>query len=566
MGKGLFYDEVEDGAVAEVESGLDSLDPAGEIDELGSSTGMALEGFKTASGHLRLVEGMRDTLTHQKALTAPYNVSLENCRLALASLSGTSKSTSIPALEDFKNPYAAQASQQIALEGIGEFIKSIWKKFKDFMSALFKRIGLFFKRILRMELDLSSYETYTQNLVAKLRVNKAINNTNRPIPSRLPALLAQGGMSKMDDKYLTTEGLMKIYGLQKAMHHIGFSNASPLVNDAVYKNIEHYVGELANKLNSGIAVTDVTSAEQSIKVEVFKFLDQLFPFTLTDDKDLPEDAYDRLYEEFDRAQLSGGKVVVRAVSEVSNSRDSLPAGVNMFMFHVAQANLFITGSSSENTHVDQTLMPINNLDILVKLEEDYRKRVKPYTMKGVDKFVNQTEDRINKLMRTTEMKLSQIDKEVKGYTPDQKSVIVKNFVAKAVTDPGTLAFDQAWAANVPEEWHGTAAVLTDLSNEPSAEDALKVTLDTLSKLSEGLRESFYPAADAYVRGETASTAGGVAPDAAEALRALTKFILNFLSRLQVILRELMTNFYGTYSKVRFEMVKYIYESARQFSY
>jgi len=99
-----------------IDDGDDFLNISDELEDSAHSLELAVESIKTASEKLALIQGISSHLDGQKRTELSYFTSLEHYKPILESITtNLGVKSSIPSLEDFKNPYGTEASHAIAM-------------------------------------------------------------------------------------------------------------------------------------------------------------------------------------------------------------------------------------------------------------------------------------------------------------------------------------------------------------------------------------------------------------------------------------------------------------------
>ena len=157
----------------EERDGIDSLDVEETVDEYRNDFRVATESVKTAISNLSIVEQIKNSVESKKIASPEYFITIENVNLYLKSISSNlGLKTKIPSMEDFKNPYGTETCHQIVIEGFMDVVRSIWEKIKQFFKEFFNKIKLFFKRLVRADLDMREYEEYLERVIGKVKLSR----------------------------------------------------------------------------------------------------------------------------------------------------------------------------------------------------------------------------------------------------------------------------------------------------------------------------------------------------------------------------------------------------------
>ena len=134
--------DLEVGEVADVET-----EAAGETDDIGE-TSDSLDTAVDAAGEGEQIEELVETAAEDEGLSP---VAAEAVRIALeavcAKVGYNPKSVySLYATENFSSPSSRKSNTRIALEGVGEFLKDMWKKIKATLTSLWTKVKAFWAK------------------------------------------------------------------------------------------------------------------------------------------------------------------------------------------------------------------------------------------------------------------------------------------------------------------------------------------------------------------------------------------------------------------------------------
>lgn len=181
----------EEGAAASVEA---EMQPEGE--EIASDTAGIDEGMQAADQLEELEEVVADTVEEGEGLPP---VAAEAVRIALeaicARVGANPKSVySLYATENFKSQSSRMANTKIALEGIGEFLKDLWKKIKAALTSIWQKAVDFFKKhfssLGRIKKALESAKTKVSESSGKIK--------DKPYIDEAPSSLVDAFAGKAD--------------------------------------------------------------------------------------------------------------------------------------------------------------------------------------------------------------------------------------------------------------------------------------------------------------------------------------------------------------------------------
>lgn len=471
---------------------LDGMPPAVELLECEEDISMALEGSETALARVKALDGIRGMLCAKKIASEGYFATL-SCFNAVAGKGYKFAADGIPAMEDYTNTFSAKASHQIAMEGIGEYIKKAYDAIKAFLKAFFKKIGEFFKRMLGMDMELKSYEDSLQAFISKLKKYNATNDKPAMVSSKLPSMLAQPGMNEVDSDYILNHGVKKMSMLMDVMIRGGFGDRSPFARGGQFDSFETVVKSLYNNV-SKMSVETLTTTDAALRAAVSDLLLSHFHVKNLQYTDLPHSVMEKVSAVYDRPQLSGGQTSYMSMSDPTNHSTSLPAGANVFLAHQDNTNFFICSIVEPAEDVSSNVPGIGQLSNLDALYTFYKTAVKSVDAKVADKYLDNVHDRLTKMMEL-------ITKQATSYLADAE-------VNLTPPPPKRNPEGNDMYADLPQEVDKRPAIV----------------------------------------------------------KALTNYLLDFVSALQQLIKSIVSAFYNTYVKLRYELIKYIYNSAQQFAY
>lgn len=565
----------------------------GELQDDVQSLEIATEAFKGAFEKALVVEGMLGSLQEKKPLTEAYFVAMENYRVMIENLQlQTNVKVSLPAMEDYTNQYSAQACHEIATEGFMEIIRDAWKKIKEFFAAFFKRIMLFFKRVLKVDMELEEYEKYLDATIAKLKANKAKVPEGKaaPLTSKLPSMLAPPGIHKIEVDYLLNHGMEKINTLMEKMSEVGMKTMQAHINSdrglpKFYRKLQDVMVRY-EKIEK-ISVDDVRKDKSDLWELGYEMINLVFKEHIRDPRDLPEPVFHAISSSIDGDPKS---LVISAISPLKGEYGSLPRRTNVFYATDESYKHVVTGYMDENSYVSSALNPIVNLDNLIRVYDFYRTRVKKIDLKNANNTIDELDSWVNKILDLMAKRYSQVMERAKDANHVVDLSTVQDFVTRiydklgesrddwdrnefrneamktlsnycneypnlpGVQDPNVLRVLQSLLV-------GSTVVRTDFDRACNPENGMSV-MDALKVIGKGISD--FRAFNINVE---------VDQGAEEELKAryailteMNKEISVIFTTLQTLYKSIVENYYGVYTQVRYELVKYIYDSARLYKY
>jgi hypothetical protein len=551
-----------------VEDGLqdDAVAPSlsEEIDSQQETLDIVTEALKTASSDLLNVQHIRNTLVSKKLASVEYFTAIEDYSPLLTNISNNlGVKLPIPSLEDFKNPYGTQASHEIAIEGLMDYVRKLWDKIRDVFITFFKKINMFLRRLMGYELDLQTYEKYLDSAMPKLKSSKPqITDNKALLESKLPSFTAREGMEQVSVEYILSETDRR------------FSNLINIMNVIFIQNLPKLVKEDFNNLHTLIKTIIETSPEVMANDQIITQLEtdiaQYCENTLTrifvhsgiriNDNDLPEKVYDDLQFNFDRNEM--GVVNVHSLINSNNVSEALPKNYNCFFTTLPGKKICITSSVETNNQVNNHLLPIANVENLIRFYEQYKKYSKELNLKKLDTGLSVVEDCIDKI---TQLMRNQFSKRLEEL------------------NKATLR-TQASYGSVISAIQG----MFEIEKQLSADDDLTVTFEINERfpnygmyrtkvididqfermlVEERLDKEFIRYVESvhtrFLKPEGLSDEDRKA--FIQRLESLQKYLINFLNNLQSALKDLSVNLAGTSAELRLEILKYAYGSMKLYN-
>jgi len=550
----------------------DIVDITADIEEYASDLEIATERLTIASNELNLVGGISASLNSKKLASVDYFTSMENYRPVIEAIADNlGVKNKVPSLEDFKNPYGTEASHQIAMEGFFDYIKKIWEKIKDIFVAFFKKISVFFKRLFNAELDLETYEEYLEGMVAKIKAKKMTISDNKVLlDSKLPSLLANEGMESVNSDFILSVGETKIRHLVGVTNTVFQDNLTKVSKDDL-KELHSKLKDVVNEgLDPNKTVDEIALDLDNLKALSISSLNQLFSHQIRDIRELPDTVYDAIFYHFDKTEIDD--LLVSSLVDNTRHGDTLPKNFNAYYILSDSGKLFISSSTESNGYTQNKLYPISNANNLVKFYEFYKKFSKELNMKRIDSTIGDFQDTVEdiiQLMRTKFVDLLERLQKSKNYSKLVDKVTTKEmaldtligfFVEADKRFPNDPKVNRA-LFNMASLLKIDGSALENLVRDRDVEASRQLILDSITDEDEFIAET-----KKQTGAVNSATGNSFSREEMEAIlkeyEDLQKFLLNYLNSLQVMLKEVSINLAGTYTQLRFELAKYIYNSAK----
>jgi hypothetical protein len=559
--------------------------PAEVIEDADSSLQMASQAVKTGFEQLSIVQGISDSLDGKQVCSEAYMTSLENYRPIIEQIIGKlGARRSIPATEDFLNMHRAKSAHLIATEGLSDFLKKTWEKIKEFFTIFFKKIALYLKRMVKANLELENYEEYLEPMMAKLRAkgSSAKPTDLAAFDSKLPSMLADEGMAVMDTEYFLNYGVHKVENLLTLMERVGFKGVGKLNEVDGIPMLQLKIGEFVSKhMDIGTQPLETIKEDaRELQYLAMSLLSTVFPNVVSDPKELPEDIYSGIHDAFDRGQMGEG-FVLRSLEPLSGGRDNLPNSANLFMAHAADGTSYVEGYIRKDVYVRQMLTPPSNFKSLQNLHDFYKNRIAKIKVQTADKSLDKTNEHIMKLLGMVSKDLTRM---VERASTMRRSAVRTEDVAEmliAATKSGTSLNEIITKVLNPMFGDRTMDVVMDedygdvwqrFQNTPPTDTEdyrltfVNVYAPKLDALFRRHGRSLKDFADGIMQmgGELGQMSEDEMAEAKQVISDVNRMLTNFFTRLQSVLRFIMTNVYGVYTELRYEYARYLYLSAQRY--
>lgn len=558
--------------------------PAEMVVDGDESLGLVEEAAKTALEQIYIVQSIQDSLDAKKLCSGAYMTSLENYRPVIEQILGNlGARRAIPSTEDFLNHHRAQTSHLIATEGLGDFVKKTWEKIKEFFVLFFKKAALYLKRMVKANLELEDYEKYLDPMMIKLRSGGDAKPTDlSTFDSKLPMLLADEGMEKMDAEYLMNYGVRKTERLLGLMDRIGFKGVGKLNDDDGLKLLTDKITNFVRTHGGDTfhPIDKLKGDANELQQMALSLVATTFEHTVTDPRELPEDVYQGIHDAFDRAQMGEG-FVIRSLQPHNAGRDGLPKNANVFMAHAANGSALVSGHIATNTYVRNQIAPPASFRALQNLHDFYKKTLIKTKVQNADRTLDKTNELVIKLINLLSRDFSKLVDHVSSAAKTQSRMDLAELMVQA----GQRGMSTADVMNqVMNKF--TNVNLGDMVTDSDYGDVFQRFMQTPIQDSESYRRLVRTAYEEKLRIlmnnygasldqfnqwlQEAISEGGVGPSAEELQEAkqvitdLSRVLTNLLTNLQSILRFVMTSVYGVYTELRYEFVRYLYLSAQRY--
>lgn len=525
----------------------------------------ATEHFSEITNKLQTTHLIRRQLSSRKLASMEYFVTLESYTPILETIAGNmGVKVHVASLEDFNNECSSQAAHTVAMEGISDFIKNLWKKLKEVMNQFFRKVREFVRRLVNANMEIDSYEKYVPAMISKIKSEKLkLLDNSSTISSKLPALLAYEGMDKIDSDFILSSGLRSLDTLTEVINNqvrVGLKQVSSIDLVRVRKVIEGIVDVDYNDPNSA---TVLNKLKEDLNNAILSIVKTLLPVPYQAN-DIPEDAYESLSNSAVMGKLSD--MAVWGLSDNLDPHYSLPKGFNAFVAIDPLNKVYSTSTSTYNSNIDDRINPLSSIESISRVYEFYKKFTKQINVRELDAIIGNTEKEIDATIKIMAGKylvlLEKLDKlEIGGVSLINKIEGYISFLNQEISTPKSsnpefARFNPDLFDFLSKDEYSRAVDL--VANHKNPEEILK-GLDRIYE-SLGLADAFKK----HMESILPSFDPEAKKDIIKALDENQKFILSFFQALQVLLRGLSGSLIATYTECRYELIRYVYQSAKRY--
>ena len=554
-------------------NGSDLVEISDEIQDSADSLNYITEALKTSSNQLLLVSDISISLNTQNRASASYFTSLENYTLFMDSVANNlGVKNRIPSLEDFKNPYGTEASHAIAMEGFFDYIKQIWKKIKEVFASFFKKINMFMRRLLKYDLDLETYEKYIEAKVAKIKAKKpTISNNKLEIDSKLPSLLAHPGMESVTSDFILTTGRDKFRQLARLMNNT-FMQKLTEIGDKDLRKVYEVINKLVSiKVNEYSNLDEFVEVTDSIKEHSLSIMSKIFSHDNIRLNETPDTVFNDIQQFFTRDEINSS-MTIRSLIDNNNSTETLPKNFNCYYINFDNIKTFITSSTEVNQFVKNKVTPISNPDNLIKFYEDYRKTKSEVNIRKLDDSSEVLDRSIDLILSVMNNKFAPLLESLQTIKFKKNRLNTKDALLKLMILLNPMKTSENRRIDI-------ALLLSSKLNLDDNDITMKLISESKDQQEEAKQyfinnfkdqneELFINAVSEilikYEGKQPENVISDIDPKKIEeilkVLQNFQKFMVNYLTSMQNMIKQLSINLAGVFAELKFEIVKYIYNS------
>ena len=552
-----------------IEAKIENSDIPDIIETHETSIQVAVEGVLKATNDLYIVNDIRASLESKKLSSVEYFTSIENYSLYMKSISNNlGIKTKIPSMEDFKNPYGAKTSHQFVMEGFMEFIRSIWQKIKSFFKDFFKRILLFFKRLVNANLEMEEYEEYIEGMMHNVKKSDKKNVEPIKINSKLPSMLSDFGMDSMGTDFLFSKGQTKLQNLSKLInvltdkHIVNFETQLKDINITISRQFVQGYKPLPDEAR------DISSNARNMYIN--NFTKNLFGSETTLNS-LPERVNSEVLNNFDSNQLGGNNARFYSIINDRDASETLPKNFNVYLAisqydtsddqnNVRTGKLLVISNMEKNTHIVNSMDTIGSRDNLLRFYEFYKKFSKDLKIKDINKRMVDFSNSIRVMTESLDEPFAHALETNSpiigiGKVSDMLDEGTYEAAGKAFQDP---AFQAMMAPTIVERDN------TDSDKGGQSDTNQLSNILPAGELSPGYSHSSSGGNRSSDSGPKQNVDDPSRRQTRREFEHLQRFIFNYMNCVQSFLKEYSVNIAATGQECRYEMIKLLYKSAKQF--
>ncbi len=551
--------------------------------EADDSVGIVTESFKPVLHYYEAITHIEKALTEKNTILAveAYNPLLKSLARNLGC------KTAIPSLEDYKNPYSAKASKDVALESLSSMLKKVWDAIKKFFSDFFKKVSEFGKRLVNANLQIDTYERYVPDLLKKINRDKlTCSDPSKEVNTKLVQLLAPEGLDKLDGVWVPQNLPPIVSATVDAIEFIT-KNTIPNISNKAFPDFINRVSEKLSRIRNITVESDLDKTLDEISKEVDSFIQGTVTALCSvpaDEKQIPEQAYDKLSDLLVDNTLSS--LTLHMFCDTKNNMYRLPKNFNLVIGISPEDKLYSVTVTEDNDKKSNTIPVLQDLKALELVYDKYKELTKKFDIKSISRsFLD-------------------IDKAVSGFIDNASRMVEKYKKEYKTFSISTINHDLSGLGNKEDEYVAeferlTCSVTSDNKLHEKVNEIVKgrtlrvLPVGEIRELLTLIRKEIMPFyTDEYIDGLTNEALKQHAIDlktdgisnsievleyiiknakdsdlgkvVVDRISDIEKRLINFSQNLQVALRAIETTFPGIVTDLRYELLKYVYDSARNF--
>lgn len=486
----------------------------------------------------------------------------------------------VAALEDFHSEWSMKSCHEVAVEGIKSFFVKIWEKIKAFFKKFWRNVTNFFKRVSGANLEMDKYEKYVDDLIRKVKRDKLVCKTpEKKLSSNLPSMVnpisqESGEVEIISSSYKLVSDNMKRFAEDKLIRVLnGLKSGKRSIRE-----LESLVkGVSSSFLSDRLTEEDIVSELSNSMAIVLGSIK-----VLTSNRVSFNEVVDEVQEKLgNRLGRNSNQDIFVAVP--LSDRERLPSYLNIYLNEPYDFEKIVRGiekyleSSDENSRggVVGEIRDMYSSTLVASIREDLPKA----NMVDVLPTIERIED-FHTHYKNTKVDVRKIESLVHDVSKLLDSLIETCSKDLSISDVNTKVGDKASEDINPFKGLKTqddlARYFRELGNEE--QNALIKILDNLGLMSTDLENGYEEVIDNPQNRELVegwleevskldvitSVSDSEKIVIVDLMRAYEETMVRSLEAYRTMLSETLVQFSDAQNKLRYEAIKYMYDSLRTY--
>lgn len=546
--------------------------------EADNSVGLAVESIKPVTHYYDTIRLIETAINGKNPILAA-----EAYNPLLKSLAGNlGYKAAIPAMEDYNNPYSTNASKQVALESIKGFIKKVWDSIRKFFSDFFRKVSEFGKRLVNANLQIDTYERYVPDLLKKIQRNGlTCSDVTKEVNSKLVMLLAPEGLDRLDGVWVP-QNIRPI--VQETTLRLQFLDKTilPTLSGRDFPNLGNTISSYYSSIADMKVESDVIDALARADKEVKDFIDHVVKSICpvsADSSDIPSEAFEKLSDLLVDNTMSD--LSINMFTDNKSSLTRLPKNFNLIMGISNTDKVYSVTLTEENETKSNTIPVLPDYKALELVFNQYKELTKKFDIKSITKSFNDIDKMLSSFLVQTPKMIDTYKVKYEKFSPGGAAVDLGD-------DDDEFTGDHYLGTLMGALGVGTAPFLLEqMKKIGSIGHISNLKLNEFDGLRKFIRETVLPFyednfdeerdrvltygpklaefCDSVIeRNKDKKEESPLSAIIVKELNQTEKMLINFTQNLQVALRAIETTFPSIVTDLRYELLKYVYDSARQF--
>ena len=548
--------------------------------EAEDSVAIVAESFKPVNHYYETVKHIEQALSGKNTILAAeaYNPLLKSLAHNLG------YKAAIPALEDYNNPFAAKASKEVALESLKGFLRKIWESIRKFFLDFFRKVSEFTKRLINANLQIDTYERYVPDLLKKInREGLKCSDPTKEVNTKLVALLAPEGLDRLDGVWvpqnirpIVQETIIRLDVLTKNIFPSLIKETIP----NIFNTVSTLYGNIDRMSVEGEILDTLAKCELEVKQFIVHSVKTICPVE-TDSRNIPEDAFEQLSNLLIDNSMSDLKI--NSFTDNSKPIGRLPKNFNLIMAISNEDKVYSVTVTEENQSKSTTIPVLPDIKALELVFDQYKDLSKKFDIKYISKIFLDIDKTLNSFVVQLPKMLDSYKAKYENFSLDG---LLINFVSQ--NDALYLKVLQEGVEAVLERF-STNELYKEYMRLGGAKRVDELTLIDLGNMKEFIVTKVIPhhgsssefddkdvvnagkdlvetitALLTAIKGNTDDSGTPISAVIVKEINEVEKLLMNYIQNLQVALRAVETTFPSIVTDLRYELLKYVYDSARQF--